>query len=102
MLQRGRRTTARAFVVFGLSDAVLLAQARGSRLGITMSRKVGNAVARNRVKRRIREWFRHQRSGLDPRLALVVIGRPGAAVLTSAEISALLDDATKRLAKDVS
>jgi ribonuclease P protein component len=29
-----------------------------ARLGITASRKLGNAVARNRVKRRVREYFR--------------------------------------------
>jgi len=30
----------------------------GSRLGITVSRKVGNAVKRNRIKRWVREVFR--------------------------------------------
>jgi len=29
-----------------------------ARLGITASRKLGNAVARNHVKRRVREYFR--------------------------------------------
>jgi ribonuclease P protein component len=31
----------------------------GSRLGLTISRKVGNAVCRNRLKRWIRELYRH-------------------------------------------
>ena len=52
-----------------------------ARLGITASRKVGNAVVRNRVKRRIREWFRRggqaQLAGLD----VVVIARASAATL---------------------
>jgi ribonuclease P protein component len=55
------------------------------RLGVTVSRKVGNAVARNRVKRRIREWFR---TGARERLPvgrdLIVIARSGAAELDTA------------------
>lgn len=31
---------------------------QNARLGIVASRKVGNAVVRNRAKRRVREWFR--------------------------------------------
>jgi ribonuclease P protein component len=30
----------------------------GGRLGITVTRKVGNAVVRNRIKRLLREWLR--------------------------------------------
>lgn len=48
-----------------------------SRMGIIASKKVGNAVARNKVKRRIRESFRlikHQYIGWD----IVVIARRSA------------------------
>jgi ribonuclease P protein component len=38
-------------------------------------------VARNRVKRRVREWFRHARPALPPGSDWVVIARPGAAGL---------------------
>ena len=34
------------------------------RLGLALSRHVGNAVARNRLKLVTREWFRHQRHSL--------------------------------------
>ena len=50
-----------------------------TRLGLSVSRKVGDAVVRNRVKRRLREAFRlnlhHLRQGVD----LVLVARPSAA-----------------------
>lgn len=43
------------------------------RLGIIASKKVGNAVARNRVKRRIREVFRQIKHRMEPALDIVII-----------------------------
>ena len=43
------------------------------RLGIIASKKVGNAVARNRVKRAIRETFRHLKNQMVPATDIVVI-----------------------------
>jgi ribonuclease P protein component len=64
-----------------------------AKLGLAVSRRVGNAVARNHVKRRVREWFRGARSALAPRTDWVVIARAGAAELSgeaiAAELSAL-------------
>jgi len=54
------------------------------RLGVTVSRAVGSAVARNRWKRALREAFRLAQRELPP-LDLVVIPRPGAA----AEVDAI-------------
>jgi ribonuclease P protein component len=34
------------------------------RLGVTASKKIGCAVVRNRIKRYLREYFRHNRSGM--------------------------------------
>jgi ribonuclease P protein component len=50
-----------------------------------VSKKVGTAVERNRVKRRIREWFRRHRGALHRNAALVVIARQGAADLGMTE-----------------
>jgi ribonuclease P protein component len=63
-----------------------------SRLGITASRKVGNAVMRNRVKRSVREWFRRDRARLGAGFDIVVIARKGARDLTGQEISGRLVD----------
>ena len=51
------------------------------RLGVTVSARVGNSVRRNRIKRLLREVFRHQRTNLAP-CDLVVIAKSGAGELT--------------------
>jgi len=59
---------------------------RRQRLGITASRKVGNAVQRNRAKRLLREAFRCVRSELPSGLDLVVIVRQGIGARTLADV----------------
>jgi len=49
-----------------------------ARLGITTSRKVGNAPARNRVRRLVREFFRQHRGQITPPRDVLVIASPGA------------------------
>lgn len=49
------------------------------RLGIVASRKVGNAVQRNRAKRLVREAFRLHPAALGGSYDLVVIVRPSIA-----------------------
>ena len=53
------------------------------RLGIIISKKVGNAVMRNRIKRIVREFYRYNRHRLGIPLDLVVIAQKPAAGLTS-------------------
>ena len=69
-----------------------------SRLGVTVSRRIGNAVMRNRVKRRVREIFRKQiRAQLPAGTSIVVIARGGAAALASPAISDELTMAARNL-----
>ena len=57
------------------------------RLGVTVSRRIGNAVVRNRVKRRVREFFRTEmRANLPANISVVVIARGGADALKGAAI----------------
>jgi ribonuclease P protein component len=57
-----------------------------SRLGVVASRKVGPAVVRNRVKRRVREVFRRNKDLLGEPLDLVVITRPESGEAAWAEL----------------
>ena len=66
------------------------------RLGITAGRKVGHAVARNRVKRGIREWFRRCRGELAEAVDVIVIARKSAAELSSAEMERVLCELVRR------
>ena len=50
-----------------------------SRLGVTVSRRVGNAVVRNRTRRMVREFFRCHRDLLPRFIDLNVIARSDAA-----------------------
>ncbi|HEX2485619.1 MAG TPA: ribonuclease P protein component [Myxococcota bacterium] len=65
------------------------------RLGLTVSRRVGPAVVRSRVKRRIRETFRARRGLLPGSADVVVIARPGAGALdaraATTELAALFE-----------
>jgi len=56
------------------------------RLGVSVSRKVGNAVTRNAVRRRLREVFRSCVSETSRELDLVVSARPAAAEATFEEL----------------
>ncbi len=84
---------------------VLLVRHRGDGedalgIGYTVSKKVGNAVTRNRMKRRFRELARAALAesgiaGADH----VLIGRNGANDMPFAELGEHLDSALKRAAK---
>lgn len=82
--QEGRRVGGRCFSLFYLRGA-----GDRHRLGLTVPRKVGGAVVRNRVKRRLREVFRLNREvlGENP-LDLVINVYPPGGQAASGELRA--------------
>jgi len=87
----GNRRATRHFVVL-VEKRDGLAEAHSRRLGVTVSRRVGNAVVRNRIKRGIREWFRRNRESLEAPANYVVIARRQAAILSSGEVGEVLNE----------
>ena len=57
-------------------------QAGDKRLGITVTKKVGNAVKRNRIKRLLREFFRLNKEALPDSFDIVIIVKKGVTFLT--------------------
>jgi ribonuclease P protein component len=78
-----------------------LAEIDRSRLGMTVSKRIGSAVVRNRTRRRVRECYRLKlRPMFPPGVALIVIARSGAGALESPAIaSELLQAATNLSAR---
>jgi ribonuclease P protein component len=67
------------------------------RLGLAISRKVAHtAVARNRIKRAVRESFRSHQGRLDA-LDIVVLGRTGVAGRTGKELATALETLWTRI-----
>ncbi len=67
-----------------------------TRVGLTVSGRVGNAVVRNRVRRRLREALRARYAQLAAAMDLVVIARPASANATWADLNTALDKVLAR------
>jgi len=72
-MRKGKRRGTDHFTVFILPN-----QINKRRLGITVSRKVGAATKRNRIKRLLREFFRLHKTFLPPSSDILFIAKPGA------------------------
>jgi ribonuclease P protein component len=94
----GRRWSGHAFVLEARSRSDDAGPPREARFGFTVSKKIGGAVARNRVRRRLRALA----AGLDPSQVrqgydYVLIARPGAVERAFRDLKADLEQALARV-----
>ncbi len=85
--RQGRSTANRHLVLYTFPNP----SSTRPRLGLSVSRKVGGAVQRNRVKRLLREAFARAEGALAPGQDVVVVARPPAGELAEREGLAGMD-----------
>ena len=61
-----------------------------NRIGISVSKKVGNSVVRHRVTRLVRESYRLHENVFNSGLDIVIVARPGAATVDYFDIESAL------------
>ncbi len=81
LYKKGCRYKSKYFSLIGLSNALTY-----SRVGVVASRKVGNAVARNRTKRLMRELFRRNKDLLVRPVDLLIVANAEMKGATWAEL----------------
>ena len=72
-----------------------------TRLGLTVSKKAGNSVRRNKIKRRIREYFRMNKDSFKKKWDINVIAKPEAGSLTSELFIPSLQDVFKKIEEGI-
>ena len=92
--KKGRRASTASLTVFGTTNNVGY-----SRIGLTVSRKVGGAVLRSRVKRLLREVFRLHRQEFEPPMDLVINVHRSVSGRTLRQLAEEMRGAFTRLAK---
>lgn len=90
--QQGRHFHTKHFILILCSNNL-----NRLRLGLTVSRKVGNAVTRNRLKRRLREYFRNHLSQQKLCLDISIVAKRRSGDLTYPQLVQELSGAFARL-----
>ena len=70
------------------------------RIGITVSKKVGNATTRNRIRRRLREVFRQNKDWFPPGHDVVLVAKRVAADASYHDLWAELSRSRRRLSRE--
>ena len=83
--RQGKSYANRFFVMYVLANGT-----EENRLGISVSKKVGNSVVRHRITRLVRESYRLHENIFNSGLDIVVVARVGAKEVGYAEIESAL------------
>ncbi len=84
---------------FFLMEMLKRGDSQPSRVGFTVTKKAGNAVERNRIRRRLREAVRRQAAGMSPGADYVIVGRTD---LLNARFSDIEAELSRRLRNNAS
>ena len=88
--ESGSSRGSRAVVVYAARNGLT-----ASRLGISVSKRVGNSVVRHRIKRLVREYFRLHEEEITQGYDFVAVGRPAAKGMDFREVSASCEKCLK-------
>ncbi|KAF1302647.1 MULTISPECIES: ribonuclease P protein component [Enterococcus] len=91
VFQNGASFANRKFVVYRLDKP----EQAHFRVGLSVGKKIGNAVTRNAVKRKIRACLYDMREKIVPEIDFIVIARPAISELDSKEVYTNLEHVLK-------
>lgn len=72
LYRKGKRYSVGEFLLF-----VKAGDQGPARIGFSVSKRIGSATTRNRIKRYLREVFRTHKGELKPDLKMAIVARPG-------------------------
>lgn len=87
VFKNGKSIANRQFVIYMLQNP----EEREFRIGLSVSKKIGNAVTRNRIKRLIRQVFLEEKHRIKSGKEFIIIARKPAADMGYSEVKNSLD-----------
>ncbi|MEC2075603.1 ribonuclease P protein component [Metabacillus fastidiosus] len=92
IFKQGKSMANRQFVIYFLER-----EESELRIGLSVSKKIGNAVTRNRVKRLIRQVFLEEKERIANNKDFIIIARKPAAEMSYEEVKSSLNHLFKKM-----